>query len=133
MLPSPPRCVLVRDLAESQGRQPTVDATFSVCRVLLSSLFSCFVVLSPVLSLLPLVFCVCLQMVADLKKALTVAEKDARVYHDRVAPLEASIAECRARLELAVGTVQLGSAIQLDDIDELARREREQVRVGVGE
>ncbi len=69
-------------------------------------------------------------MVANLRRPLAAAEKEFKALSDKLAPLEAAIAECQGRLDTAVSFVQIGSAIQLDDIDELQRREREQVRLG---
>ncbi len=64
---------------------------------------------------------------SELKASFAAAEREHRKALAVLTPLEAAISSCAAQLEAAVEKIRTGSALQLDDIDTLAKREREQV------
>ena len=67
------------------------------------------------------------QVVSKLSKSLAIAEREYATATAHAAPLEEAYALLTFRLESAVGTTKLGSELQLEDIDALVQREKDQV------
>ena len=70
-----------------------------------------------------------LQIVEKLSKAFSAADREHKAALAVAAPLEEALAEVMGKMESIVGTAKLGSQLELDDVDALTRRDREQVCV----